>query len=307
MSRSLLALAFLCFAATPALAQDPNAGTITIKKKSLHVGEVLTFSKTKKQTMAMTITAKDDSSRSDKMNRVIDGVAGKTIEILELKDGKVAKIKVTFGKIAKVVTDKQRSDSGEEEKDAISGKSFTVTYADKKVVVTNDKGKIDLSDEQTVTKETLWFFEEQGQGLAAALPVTPIQRNAQFLPPSNALGRLLEIKKEDKNSKITNPKMVFKGQAKHDGVDCASFALSADARSEKFGPMKALIMTMKVTGTVLIEVNTGRVLSIQCVSKVTMSSAPNKLFKARGAGSRTQMKTTKYSEPSSNMQPPPKK
>ncbi|MDF1660427.1 MAG: hypothetical protein P1V97_01560 [Planctomycetota bacterium] len=307
MFRSLLLGTLLCLTAVPAYAQDSKPVTVTIKKRALVVGDVLTFAVTRKKKMGMTLTSNDDPTRSDKMDRVIDAVAGKTIEIIEVKDGKVTKIKVTFGKIAKVVHDKQRTDSGEEDKDPLSGRSFTVSHADKKLIIKTAKGEVDASDEYSVTKAIKWFFEEQGRGFAGALPSTPIKLNAEFAPPLSALRRLLEIKKEDKNSQITKPKMVFKGLVKLGDVHCAKFALSADAKSEKFGPMKALIMSMKAKGMVFVEVETGRVLSIQSSSKVVMGSAPNKLFKATGAGSTAQTHTMKYSVASSNMNPTPKK
>lgn len=307
MFRSFPLALLLCLTAGPVFAQDSKPVSVTIKKRALGVGEVLTFAQTRKQKMEMTITANDDATRSDKMNRVIDFVGGKSIEILEVEEGKVTKIKVTFGKIAKVVHDEKRTDSGEEDKDPLSGRTFTVGHKDKKLTITTDKGPADDSDVYNVTKATKWFFTEQGFGVAAGLPSTPIKLNAEFKPPVNAVRRLLDIKEEDKNSEVTKPKMVFKGLAKCGNIPCASFALSAEANSEKFGPMKALTMKMAVTGTVLVEVATGRVLSVQYSCKIVMGSAPNKLFKATGAGSMTQSNTTKFSVASANMNPPPKK
>lgn len=292
MSKCLLSsttlLVLLAFSGS-AFAQgtEEKAKTVTITKKAYGKGDVISVSRTSTMQMKMTVTMPPQPNQppappqvTDQKNEQEDE---RLIRVLEVKKGKITRVKLTFERKVQTMDLGPQMGGAKELPDSLDKRSFTIEKVGENWSINSSEGPVSEVDQNKIKRLTKTVFEDQGNSLAAAIPAKAMKVGDEVKASVAVIRELLDMRNDA--FKFSECKLVLVGTKKINGKEHALFDLKYAAKNEgNGGGVGGMVMTVKGDGKLIVDVATGRQLSLSLKGVPKIDSNPNAQFSMHGDG-----------------------
>lgn len=268
--RLLLLMMFTLILWSPAFAQDATVSkkSATIVKKPWGKGEVAAVTRslkwTVKQTVHLTKKKKPGPSVRRQTGAFFDD---RRIEILGLQNGELTKLKVTFLKKTQTLDLGPKYGAVKETEDSFHGRTIVVEKQGREYRVTQDNKPLEGLDLLKARRLTVPTFRVQNNGLASSVPAKTFKVGEALSIPSDHLIGVLDL--HDRALQFSVCALNYVGIKTVEGQACALFSLEFKAESKKKATMRTLVSG---SGTLLVEVATGRQRSLSIKGRVSRES-----------------------------------
>ena len=254
----------------PAFGQEApvNKKSVTIVKKSWGKGEVAAVTRSLKWTVKQTVHMKKKKTGPPSVRRQT-GVFfdDRRIEILELQSGELRKLKVTFVKKTQTLDLGPKYGAVKETEDSFQGRTIVVERQGREYRVTQDKKPLESLELLKARRLTVPTFLVQNNGLASSIPAKTFKVGEALSIPSDHLIGVLDL--HDRALQFSVCALNYVGMKTVEGQACALFSLEFKAATKKGAPMRTLVSG---SGTLLVEVATGRQRSLSIKGRVSRES-----------------------------------
>ncbi|MDF1660428.1 MAG: hypothetical protein P1V97_01565 [Planctomycetota bacterium] len=288
---TITSLSLLTFIALTSTAQaqgtEEKTKTVTITKKAYAKGDVISVARSFEMDMKMTITMPPQGNQPPAPPQVTDQKGSnqddRLLEILEVKKGKITKVKLTFEKKVQTMDMGPQMGGAQERPDSLDKLSFTIEKVGDTWSIVNKDGPVAEGDMQKIKRLTKPIFDFQGNSLAEAIPAKTLKVGAEIKADVEVLKDLLDMRNQA--FKFSEHKLVLTGTKKINGKDHALFDVKFSAQNEGgAGAAGAMVMKISGDGKLVVDVATGRQRSLTLSGSPKMDSKPNAQFSMHGDG-----------------------
>ena len=298
----LSSLSILCGLAFAPIAQaqdtEEKTKTVTITKKAFAKGDVIRSSHTFRMEMKMTIVMPPQPNQAPKPPQVMDqkglGQDDREIEILEVKKGKITKLKVTFQKLVQTMDMGVAAGGSQERPDSLNKRAFTIGKVGSAWTINGEDGPVSEADNRKIKRLTQSLFDDHANGLADAVPAKELKVGQEVKASIDVLKALLDMRSDA--FKFSERKLILTGTKKINGKECALFDVKFQAMQDTKTP-GGMTMSINGKGKLVIEVATGRQKSLVLTGAPKMDSQPGGPVSMNGDGEIEVKQTLKYKKP----------
>lgn len=256
---------------SPAFGQDATISkkSATIVKKPWIKGEVAAVTRSLKWTVKQTVhlTKKKNPGPPSVRRQTGLFLDDRRIEILELQSGELSKLKVSFLKKTQTLDLGPNFGAVKETKDSFHGRTIVVEKQGREFRVTQGKKPLESVDLLKARRLTVPTFRVQNNSLASFVPAKTFNVGETLSIPSDHLIGLIDV--HDRGLKFSLCALNYIGVKTIEGQACALFSLEFKGATKKDAPMRTQVSG---TGTLLVEVATGRQRSLSIKGRVTRES-----------------------------------
>lgn len=285
---SLSLLTFLSLTGT-AQAQETKekVKTVTITKKAYAKGDAIFIARSFNMDMKMTVTMPPQPNQPPAPPQTTDQKGSnqddRLIQILEMKKGKISKVKVTFEKKVQTMDFGPQMGGAQERPDSLDKRAFTIEKTGDTWSIVNKDGPVSEGDREKIKRLTKSIFEVQGNSLAEAIPAKTMKVGDEVKASVEVLKELLDMRNQA--FKFSEHKLILTGTKKINGKEHALFDVKfAAVHDGGTGGAGAMVMKISGDGKLVVDVATGRQRSLTLSGSPKMDSKPNAQFTMHGDG-----------------------
>ena len=275
---------------------EKKADSVTIGDYVPQKGDKTRTRKTNKTDMEMKISMTMKGATETKEEKSKDDeVEEKDVEVLEVKDGKVTSIKVTYRRATKVKTETKEGETKDRTiNKPYAGKTYTVTLDGDNSVVVDDKGGEPPKDEMEAVQKDNKLGKDYS-GLDDAIPDGPIKFGQKIDLPAEKLAKLLGTDDPEMKDalKVNEFSFTLKETKKVGDREAAIFDTVMSMQVNMFFTMK-----FELKGESAIDIKTGRMLSMKLAGPIEIPKPKTEekeaAMKIEGSGNMAMEHTNTY-------------